>query len=233
MKKLLALSALLIFALNSAFSLAQEQGPVLVAAVEAEGAYLYTVGKNQLRLKYQNKISTFNWIYDESGYNPPQMRVFDYDGDGQKEIAIVLGIGTGTGLNLSELHIVKIENNKMIAYSYSAEDYLKQIKTTASLCKEKKDGRLFATFTTPGNAFSVDMTPYLSLNPTPEPELELEYGDIISFTLQDNGSINFEAALGVMASAPQTLDYLVDFIACVAFDGQRFSLTEISLRVDL
>jgi hypothetical protein len=95
-----------------------------VASDKSEDAYLYVTGKNQISLKYKGITEKFAWETGMSGYYSPEMRVFDYDKDGEKEIAVSICVGTGSGVSVYDLHIVKPQNGKLVAYTYDQEVFL-------------------------------------------------------------------------------------------------------------
>lgn len=203
-----------------------------VASVENEGAFLYLTGKNEFTLKYRGATTAFNWNYDALSGRPPQMKVFDYDGDGEKEAAVSLCVGTGTGLSLEELHIVKFESGKLSADTYRADDYLRQVKEAVGLKISEENGGLSATFSSSSDNIRIDLSGYLSEDSPKPADMKLECGDVVYFTLGDNGLIEFKAALGLKVDNPFSPDYFVDLTARVRFNDGVFSLAGFKIVKD-
>lgn len=201
-----------------------------VAAVTEEKAYLYHVGKNDFQLSFQGTIQTFLWDNDP-GARAPEMRVADYDKDGEKEAAVSICIGTGTGLSIDELHLVKKRGDTLTAYTYAGAEYTKHIGAAVSFKTHRENGKLFITFESEKESIRFDVTRYLSEDSPPDSEMKLECGDVVRFTLKDDGTIELKAALGVMVERISP-DYFVDATADVAFADGTFSLSGLRLATN-
>jgi len=222
------LALLIIFAacMNPSFS-AEAAEPVAYDA--SEGAYLYVIGENQLSLQYKGITGQFAWATGMLGYYPPDMRIFDYDNDGEKEIAVSICLGTGTGVAIYELHIVKVENGTLTAYTYEAEDYKKHIGDAVSFKTARENGRLFIEFTSPKDRIRVDVTDDLNEDSPEDSAIKFMYGDIVRFVLGDNGAIELQAVLGANVYWEYGTEFYADLTAKVVFVEGGFKLSDIRL----
>lgn len=227
-------TAVLVCMLSIPAALGAEKAPSSkpVASVPNEDAYLYATGKNQFLARFQGLSQTFAWEADSAGYNKPQMRVFDYNGDGEKDLAVSLCLGTGTGIDLYGLHIVTIENGELIGHSFQEESYLQQIREAVAFAASREKDKVFITFSAPQQILRVDITGDISEDSPQVSEMKLACGNVVSFNLNDDGTIVLKAALGSLVSNRYSPDYHAYLLAKVLFAEGQFTLSDIRISTD-
>ena len=202
--------------------------PRLIASDEREKAYLYVIGENQFSVKFKDVSGVFTWEIDPRA-DAPKLRVFDYDQDGEKEIAVSLCIGTGTGLDIDALHIVKLQDGKLVSYTYTEEEYTKRIKDAVAFKVARENSRLIAEFSSGRDSIRIDVTKSLNDYSPKDSEMRLECGDVVSFSPKTDGTIVLRAALGTKVSDTYAPDYYADLTANVVFTDGTFSLSNIRI----
>jgi hypothetical protein len=125
--------------------------------------------------------------------------------------------------------MVKAQNGKLADYPYREKSYNKAINDAVSFSAARENGRRFIGFASAKDNVRFDVTEDVDEESPELSAMKLECGDVISFTLEDDGVITLQAALGTKVSSAYTPDYYADLTAKVLFANGGFTLSDIRI----
>lgn len=181
------------------------------------GIYLYEK-EPYIFIEHDGIIDTFEQDWFTPRSIEPRFKYGDFDGDGTEELAAIYYVGSGTGVSVEELVIYeKGEDGHYTAHKFESPEDILNEKLTVEIDKENTS----AAFNFDGQSVTHNygegfefMEEILSKGE------EFHFGDIVSYSFNDDGSIALASSLGL-----QTLFYAADVTADVEYRDGNFMLT--------
>jgi len=206
----------------------------LFAMIPEEDIYLYAImPRGEMILYYKGKGTYFDWPADENYL--PEMRYYDFDGCGEKEIAVIYCYGRGTGLWQENLHILKIENERIYDnwywkpefanYSLLADDVKNWMTEPITLTMAMDNESYTVNFL--GESYTGNDSDVIYNAQANTYTSEVEFGDIVYIEF-DGTRITTRIAVGAMFEEYWLPKWFGDITADVIFTGDGFRLENYS-----
>lgn len=148
----------------------------------------------------------------------PRFKYGDFDSDGADELAAIYYVGSGTGVSVEELVIYeKGEDGHFTGHKFESPENILNEKLTVEIDKENTS----AAFNFDGQSVTHNYGEgFEFVEEILSKGEEFHFGDIVSYSFNDDGSIALASSLGL-----QTLFYAADVTADVEYRDGNFTLT--------
>ncbi|MDR2436712.1 MAG: hypothetical protein LBD17_01385 [Endomicrobium sp.] len=198
---------------------------------------------NKVKLKYGDIEKEFNWITTTPRQIAPKVKIVS-DNDGNKTAIIILNVASGTGIDIDELHVVKLRNASIDDHKFGAEEIKELISKTLKwktyIGHEGKpfmciyvpyryvEGDIDVYKEKPGYCKSFDISQQikeLNLSDKDISNIQLTYGDIVKFHVNNFGDIKVEVEFGITSSSNTVLIYTdIKLFAYISMKKNNFRL---------